>query len=322
MASDPMFIIGSGRSGTTLTARCLGAHPEFLFIDEPRFLNDILLPAAADQLTEREFKRRLQLQADGSGKEPMKFLRRLEEHYGERLGSTRLRIAKESTHNACQHFWQRLSTLDRSQRCGVIRDVVATLTELTTAWLGGRLWLIKQPDLSCCLEELCEVFPNARFIHVVRQAEDVVSSRLDHRFQADFEEAFDVWRTRLEAIVKFSLQEPHRVLHVCFEDLVRRPDENLGGILTFCGLAITPEVTVAALQVHSNRAHIGRSWRRFTCPQRLKIKNACRHLHHRLTTGTGATPAVDRLATSLAASSLSSSISCEVRGTLGTHAYL
>ena len=77
MASDPMFIIGSGRSGTTLTARCLGAHPEFLFIDEPRFLNDILLPAAADQLTEREFKRRLQLQAEGSGKAPMKCTRLL-----------------------------------------------------------------------------------------------------------------------------------------------------------------------------------------------------------------------------------------------------
>jgi|SRR5271165_775680 len=55
MVFDPYFIVGSGRSGTTVIAACLGQHPELLMIDEPRFLSDILLPAAAGRLGFAEF---------------------------------------------------------------------------------------------------------------------------------------------------------------------------------------------------------------------------------------------------------------------------
>lgn len=271
-AADPVFVVGSGRSGTTIAARCLGAHPELLFIDEPRFLSDILLPAAAGRLTGAEFERRLAVEGDGSGKEPMKFLRRLGEHYGERLGAAGVAELRAATLAACRAWWGRLPGLGDEQRRASIRALVLELASLTGNRLGGRRWLVKQPDLSTQLAPLRAIFPGARFLHLERRAEDVVASRLDGGFQTAFADAVEVWASRLEAVLAFAREAPGEVLHVGFEELVGRPLDSLRRMLAFLGLPLVPEVVAAAAVVRPAAANIGRGARRFTPAEQSSIR--------------------------------------------------
>src|SRR5207244_725098 len=213
-APDPFFVIGTGRSGTTVTARCLGAHPALLFVDEPRLVSDILLPFAAGELTLDQAQHRLEIEEDGSGKEPMKFLRRTREHYGERLGSAGLAELREQTRAACQTFFAAAPLLDADAGAAALRELIAGLVQWTTSRLGGQRWLIKQPDLCTLLERTSTLLPAARFVHVVRAPLDVLSSRVDRGFQPDFDAAFEVWFARLRRVAEFSRRMPERITHM------------------------------------------------------------------------------------------------------------
>ncbi len=186
---DPVFIIGSGRSGTTLLGRCLGEHCSMLFIDEPRFINHILYLAIDDKLDQSSFSKRLRVSDDGSGKEPMKFLRRMREHYGYLLDNQKMSTIETEIIERCLFFYSELPQLNRIQRLQEVRSIIHTLSELTTSMLGGTRWLIKQPDLSEDLDRLLETFPDARFIHIMRNPFDVLHSRLRRGFQKDFDSA-------------------------------------------------------------------------------------------------------------------------------------
>jgi len=231
----PVFIIGSGRSGTTLLGRCLGENNTLLFIDEPRFINHILLPIAFDQLNGDDIMRRLAVTDDGSGKEPMKFLRRMNEHYGHLLGKNSFKALEKEVVEGCMDLFTRLPTLSHKQRMQKIRNIIQNLTISTTQLLGGTRWLVKQPDLSCNLNNLLEIFPDARFIHIIRNPFDVIHSRIQRGFQQDFQSAFQVWFNRLQPIAQFN-RRVNCMLTISFEDLVNDPERVIRHTADFIGL--------------------------------------------------------------------------------------
>lgn len=278
-APDPFFVIGTGRSGTTVTARCLGAHPALLFVDEPRFVSDILLPFAGGELTLEEAKHRLEIEEDGSGKEPMKFLRRTREHYGERLGPAGLAELREHTRAACQTFFAATPLLDADACAAALRELIAELVRWTTSRLGGQRWLIKQPDLCMLLERTSTLLPAARFVHVVRAPLDVLSSRIDRGFQPDFDAAFEVWFARLRRVAEFSRRMPECMTHLHLRALVADPQAELERLCGFLGLSFDPALAEAAARVEGSAAHAGRGERRFTELERRRVLEASAELN-------------------------------------------
>jgi hypothetical protein len=271
MAADPFFVVGSGRSGTTILAACLGRHPDLLLVDEPRFLSDILFPCLAGRIHASELSRRLATEGDGSGKEPMKLLRRLAEHYGERLGVEGLEEIREAARMLIGRACERLESSSRPEALALVRETTRALADLTCARLGGGRWLVKQPDLSTALDLLVETFPETRFVHALRCPEDVIGSRLDRGYQPDFDSALHVWESRTEAVVRFARRHPRRVLHVHLEELCRAAVPVLEEALGFLGLAPARPVLEAAAEVRLDQAHLDRGAGRFSAGQAARI---------------------------------------------------
>jgi hypothetical protein len=267
------FVIGTGRSGTTITARSLGLHPDLLFVDEPRFPFDILLPLALGRIDRDEFERRLGIEGDGSGKEPMKFLRRMREHYGCRLGTTGYASIRAFTLSACRRYAASLPA-DLESRLEGLGGTVREIASETARWLGPRSWIVKQPNLCLHLDHAVRAFPAARFIHVVREPFDVLASRLDRGFQGTFESAFAVWKDRLKGAFSIARRHPGKVHHLRLEDLVADPARSLGSACEVLGIDHAP----LEHEVSNGVAHIGRGRCRFRPDEVKRVRIVCQTL--------------------------------------------
>jgi len=113
---------------------------------------------------------------------------------------------------------------------------------------GKRRWIEKTPDNIAFIPFLNIVFPNAKFIHIIRDGRDVASSS----FQAKHKwgqfincngeklennilnclKRWDIWICQFqEWIIDLNLQ----VIEVKYEDLINNPKKIIGEILDFIG---------------------------------------------------------------------------------------
>lgn len=127
---------------------------------------------------------------------------------------------------------------------------------LLQSWLGDRLLVDKTPSYALdpkILERLEMDFEDALYIHLVRSPQGMIRSyeeakleqifpRFKHPFEAS-ELAEIVWIVSHQNILDFLTRVPSRRQHrVRFEDLVREPDEVVGGICRFIGLEYHPDM--------------------------------------------------------------------------------
>jgi hypothetical protein len=104
----------------------------------------------------------------------------------------------------------------------------------------------KNPLYSLFVPALAELFPHARFLHVVRDYRDNVLSYRDVRFDTSSVPALAVrWRLYNEAVLDAGARLPGRLLRVRFEDLVSAPERCLRQICVFLDLAWDPSVMTA-----------------------------------------------------------------------------
>lgn len=100
-------------------------------------------------------------------------------------------------------------------------------------------WGDKTPLNSFCMDEIVGVFPDARFIHMVRDPVDVVRSYLKHDEAApevtDLESAAKRWRNAVLSVMKFR-RKGGRVMDVYYEDFVSDPASEMKKICNFLEL--------------------------------------------------------------------------------------
>jgi Sulfotransferase family len=137
----------------------------------------------------------------------------------------------------------------RSALAGVVRDFYRTLMPP-----GARFWGDKNPHYarpadSGSLETVAELFPQARFIHVVRDGRDVVSSLLRKRhadgrpWVQSFDAAHAVWTRHVAVGCEFGASlAPSRYLELRYEDLVRDDATEARRIFDFLGLELHQDV--------------------------------------------------------------------------------
>ncbi len=245
----PVFVGGTGRSGTTVTAKLLGAHPachaipiEVRFITDPGGLCDL----AEGRTTFQQFRRKLLRHW---------FHRKLAN--GEERGLYRV-LDRPAVEDA-------LPTL----RGGLARDpwrasetFVHTMLDPIAAAGGADRWVEMTPPNAHVAPAILRMFPDMKLIHSVRDGRDVACSVAPLGWGPSTPgAALDWWAESLEdAFAACDQLSGDRVLIVQLEDLVGRDREHqLARLCEFVGLDIDSAMRAYfESQVTAERAHVGR----------------------------------------------------------------
>jgi hypothetical protein len=144
---SPFFVVGSGRSGTTMFRLMLNAHGRLHVPRETWFLTDVMNEFAPEARLEPEDVVRV--------------------------------IEVITTHERWKQFGvptdallARCASLDHPS----LRQVAASVYELSAEAAGKPRWGDKTPGYFAEIPRLARLFPDAQFIHVIRDARDVCGS--------------------------------------------------------------------------------------------------------------------------------------------------
>jgi hypothetical protein len=143
-------------------------------------------------------------------------------------------------------------------------------------------WGDKSTNNILFIDAVLKVYPQARFIHLIRDGRDVVASRLARGWHTDVNLACDMWLK----LVGHGLDTPIRdhegsFLEVRYEELVSEAEVVVPQIADFLGLSFVPEMLQPQKIVHTlgdadraihehlnepiSPAHIGK-WRQILSP--------------------------------------------------------
>jgi Sulfotransferase family len=147
-----LFVVGCPRSGTTLLGRMIDAHPEVAVIHEGRFVTDLL-----DR-------------ADRRGSEEPVVGPALVDALLEPPYSKNVRVARED-----------LERLVESEEHLPYASFVRGVFDLHGKAHGKRLVGDKTPHYVRSLPELHELWPRAKFVHLIRDGRDVCLSTMGWR---------------------------------------------------------------------------------------------------------------------------------------------
>lgn len=214
MPSFP-FIIGSGRSGTTLLRAMLDSHPEMAIPFESYF--------TAELATLRD-----KYEKPG-GFDVDALLADLFEY--ERFH--RWGIGEETVR-------ERLAAEAPADYAAAMRAVYACYAEMN----GKVRYGDKTPRYVEYVEVLAEVFPESLFVHIIRDGRNVACSYLDAEWgPGSVEEAAQMWAYRVGAgRAGGSRLGPGRYMEVRYEDLVERTDAELRRVCDFIDLGFHPQM--------------------------------------------------------------------------------
>ena len=227
------FIVGRGRSGSTLLARMLDAHPAIAVAEESLFIMSLAGRYGRGRWDARRVRR---------------FSRDL--WYEERMRRWGLqRDALEATlaHGADEATFPRL--------CADVYAASAAARGKGDARLLGD----KNPHYGLLVPALARLFPRARFIHLVRDYRDNILSYRSVRFDLSSPGGLAYrWKRYNEAILAAARAMPDRCLRVRYEDLVASPESELRRICRFLGVPFTAE----QLRFHERGGRVDLAWHR------------------------------------------------------------
>lgn len=201
------FVVGAGRSGTTLLRLMLDAHPHLAIPPETHFIH-----RAARRC--------------GRAAEPRR---------------TFLEIV--TSHRRWEDFQMEGALL----RCRVadiepfdLGEAVRAFYKLYAERFGKPRWGDKTPPYVHRMTVIQDLLPEARFIHLIRDGRDVALSTLELWFGPDsVEEAAQRWRTLIEN-ARLQSDELSHYLEIRYEDLVLDTEQTLGKISEFVELPWDP----------------------------------------------------------------------------------
>ena len=116
--------------------------------------------------------------------------------------------------------------------CRAVHDRYAAESGKQLSWIGG-----KNPEYSLFHNELLGLFPETRFIHMVRDPRDNILSFLNVSFDLNDPVALaHRWQVYNDSACSFQKKHPQNILVVRFEDLIEKQESEIKRILNFLEL--------------------------------------------------------------------------------------
>ena len=210
----PIFV-GSGRSGTTLFRNVFDSHPELAMTHEAHFI----APLA----------RRGSRYATSAGFDVDGFVADLYANsnfrrQGLEETEVRARLAAEPS--------------------GTVADAIRSVMATYAAKEGKPLYGDKTPGYVIHLDVLAETFPEARFVHIIRDGRDVAMAYLDRDEwgPSSMGDAAHYWRSRVSRGRRAGKALGARYREVRYEDMVDDPEAVTRDLCDFLGLTFDPSM--------------------------------------------------------------------------------
>ena len=204
MTSPKVFLVGCPRSGTTMLRLMLDAHPSLAIPPESHFI-----PLVA----------RVRSRYEGTG------------------GFDAERMARDVVKTLRFRDWQLpeeavFAEISRSRPNDLAGAIEAFFVAYAKAH-GKPRWGDKTPGYSIEMPLIASLFPDARFVHLVRDGRNVALSLMEvPRPPRSFAEAAQVWATRIRVARRDARALDDRVIEIRYEDLVDDPET---GLKRICG---------------------------------------------------------------------------------------
>ena len=199
------FIVGTGRSGTTLLRLLMDRHSAFAIPPETHWLSAVIRTARANHDDPR----------------------------------AAVRATLEKSHNWVDmgftpaQFEHLIDSFDPSDLTGFLRTIYARYAQREGAARFGD----KTPIHLLCMTEIAQALPEARFVHVIRDGRDVATSHRKLWFGPgeDMNEAATMWMWRIARARQQAQFLPH-YMEIRYEDLVSDTRATLEKVCAFVGV--------------------------------------------------------------------------------------
>jgi hypothetical protein len=222
-----VFVLGCQRSGTSLLQQMLDAHPQLAVTCDTEFIPRVLpADAPADGRLDRDTVERAIGYRTRSG----------------RAGFDHLELPAETA--------RRLA-----ERADTYAQFVTLLFDEVAARRGKALAGDKTPDYSRYVPVLRGLFPEARFVDIVRDGRDVALSMLrwaktgsrgpvrTHVWQENPVAACALWWSDMVRLpAQAGADAPDRYLRIRYEELIAGPEGVLQEVIDFLGLPFAAEM--------------------------------------------------------------------------------
>ena len=279
--NSPIFIGGSGRSGTTLLLWMLDKHPNIASIKwESHFMVDeIGYPAIIENGAEAlpDFLKKMK---DFWFRREVKNINR--PAYWAGLCDD---ISEKAFYPALDGFEKNiLDSKDENERLKASRDFVDRLMTAFVTTRGKRRWAEKTPKNTIMTDFLLDLFPDAKIVNIIRDGRDVVASMVDrqiwpvqanHRVQSirkgtkiTIENASYYWNANLAFSMNLGQIYPNSYYEIRYESLVLNPSNEIRALAEF--LEEEPDANMLNYAIKANS--IGRWKELFSADDKSMFK--------------------------------------------------
>ena len=209
MSFPPLFVVGCGRSGTTMLRLMLDSHPDLAIPGESHFITEL-------------WKRRRRYRSPAGFDAPRLVADIMRMSHFQRWGMPEALV------------WEWLEALEKP---GFAQSVEAVFRSYAD-YQGKKRWGDKTPIYVRAIPLLVRLFPNARFLHIIRDGRNVAASYLTLPWgPATIKQAAWRWRRDVSAGRRAGRKlGPGRYLEIRYEALVSHPREVLQSVCRFAGL--------------------------------------------------------------------------------------
>lgn len=207
--NHPFFIVGSGRSGSTLLRMILSSHPVVSIPPETWYI----LPLV------KEFPLNSQLTI----KEVQGVVEIITSHYRWPDFQIDSNIIKERARELNKPF---------------LRDVISLVYEHYLQKENKLIWGDKTPPYIQCVKELNILYPDAKFIHLVRDGRDVARSFQGKRWAGRwlYGNTYE-WKESIQYYLNYMQEDvSKKFINIKYEDLVLNTEDTICNICNFVGL--------------------------------------------------------------------------------------